>query len=273
MQPELPTPSAPQAHRTGLPGHWLLVAAALGALGALVHMLPLNREWLLWMHRTPLLPDAAWALATLLAAGWAVLILLCVTDRGSEGGRAVLLAFVLGGVLSHALKLWFEVPRPGLVVPAESLHLIGTPALNRRSMPSGHATSAFTLAVLAIALLRRRGVFRGLEVAIWSVAVLMAASRVAVGAHWPADVLAGAGLGLLVGWVSWRLQQRWLRRGLWMSPLVPIVAELAGAWEGLRANEGFTQWAWLLGLQWLLCGVALASAAWRVVAWLRRRQA
>ena len=154
------------------------------------------------------------------------------------------------------------------MLPPGDLHFIGTPPLNLRSMPSGHSTSAFTLAVLAIGLLRRHGIHRGLEAALWALATLMATSRVAVGAHWPADVLAGAGLGLLVGWVSWQLQSRWLRRGLWMSPLVPMVAELVGAWEGMHAKEGFPQLLWV---QWLLCIAALVSAGWRAACWLRQR--
>ena len=117
MTPDTPalstSPLAPQ--RVDLPRHWLVWAVALMVLGGVVQMLPLNRDGILWMHQVRLLPDTVWALATLLAAGWSVLILLCLSDRGSEGGRAVLLAFLLGGLLSHGLKVMFEVPRPGLV--------------------------------------------------------------------------------------------------------------------------------------------------------------
>jgi hypothetical protein len=51
--------------------------------------------------------------------------------------------------------------------------------------------------------------------------VLIAYSRVAVGAHWPADVLVGAGLGVL--WVS--LAQLWEQRQPWAVRLAKPVAQ------------------------------------------------
>ncbi len=57
------------------------------------------------------------------------------------------------------------------------------------SFPSGHATTAFaTAVVLALWYPRGTGVFVGM-------AVLVAVSRVMLGAHFPSDVLAGALLG------------------------------------------------------------------------------
>ncbi|MEQ8967814.1 MAG: phosphatase PAP2 family protein [Azospirillaceae bacterium] len=66
-----------------------------------------------------------------------------------------------------------------------------------RSFPSGHANTAFAFA-LAVGLLVPP---LRLPLAIW--AVLVAASRVVVGAHWPADVFAGAAVAVVTTiWIA-----------------------------------------------------------------------
>lgn len=60
------------------------------------------------------------------------------------------------------------------------------------SFPSGHATQAFMAATIFAAAFRR---FRA---AIFSVAALVAFSRVYLGAHYLSDVMAGSVLGVLV---------------------------------------------------------------------------
>lgn len=66
------------------------------------------------------------------------------------------------------------------------------------SMPSGHATSAFAAAVAIGALFPRA------RTAMWVYAGIIALSRVALAAHYPSDVIAGALVGaagaLLVRW-------------------------------------------------------------------------
>ncbi len=70
----------------------------------------------------------------------------------------------------------------------------GYRAVDPHSFPSGHATRAFMLAVLATAL--GPGWF-GLILWVW--APLVALARVAMGVHYLSDILAGAVLGLLLG--------------------------------------------------------------------------
>ncbi|WP_422618852.1 phosphatase PAP2 family protein [Rhodoferax sp.] len=257
---------APQA----IPLSWWLVALALVVAGALLHGSPWNQAALLWGNSPGRLPDDVWAGLTLLAFGWAALILVAAADRGVEGGRAVLLAFLLGGGLSQVLKAWFGQPRPGLVLPEGALHFIGNPVLHSPSMPSGHALAAFSIATLWVCLLRRDGRSRWLQALAWALGAAMAFSRVAVGAHWPADVLVGAGLGLAIAALCWQLQARWLRHGGWMSVWVPLVAvELLGALAAFTAREGYPQ---VQVLQWALGLTALASAGWRLATHLGQRR-
>jgi undecaprenyl-diphosphatase len=65
--------------------------------------------------------------------------------------------------------------------------------LRSTSFPSGHAASA---AAAACALLIVAPTFAPAWI---GMALVMAASRVYVGAHYPSDVVAGVGLGVLVG--------------------------------------------------------------------------
>jgi membrane-associated phospholipid phosphatase len=75
-------------------------------------------------------------------------------------------------------------------------------------LPSGHAATAFSVLV-AFGTLWPRG-----RTLLWIYALLIAASRVAVTAHYPSDVLAGA----LVGVVGALLVRRWFAlRGLGFS--------------------------------------------------------
>jgi undecaprenyl-diphosphatase len=79
------------------------------------------------------------------------------------------------------------------------------------SMPSGHATTAFSILV-ALGSLWPRG-----RTVLWIYALAIAASRVVVNAHYPSDVLAGA----VVGTVGALLVRRWfaLRRlGFSLTP-------------------------------------------------------
>lgn len=59
------------------------------------------------------------------------------------------------------------------------------------SMPSGHATASFAGLVMLGMLAPR------IKWGTWTLAILIGASRVAYGAHWPTDVLVGAFIGMV----------------------------------------------------------------------------
>jgi undecaprenyl-diphosphatase len=109
--------------------------------------------------------------------------------------EALVLALSLGGamLLSYLIKLLVARPRP----PVEHLQRV-----TGSSFPSGHATqaSAFWFAlVLAAPAVGASRVVTGLAAALALLLVLaVAASRVYLGVHYPADVVAGVLLG--TGW-------------------------------------------------------------------------
>lgn len=124
-----------------------------------------------------------------------------------HGGLRELIALTMGACaayVSNALvaQVWFRL-RP-FTAGAATL-LISQPAA-LKSFPSDHATIAFFIAVLLTA--HRRG---------WWVSFLLAAlvalGRVAVGVHYPTDVLAGALVGTVFGlttvWLEDVLARRW----------------------------------------------------------------
>jgi membrane-associated phospholipid phosphatase len=108
---------------------------------------------------------------------------------------ALVVGALLAGAMSRGLKIWFDLPRPAAVLDASQITIIGA-RLTAHSFPSGHTVSAFSFVVAWLALLGWRRAWP-----IIVIAALAGFSRIAVGAHWPVDVLAGALIGLAGGWL------------------------------------------------------------------------
>lgn len=102
------------------------------------------------------------------------------------------LCYAIDGPLVNWLKTALDFPRPPAVLPPESLHVIGSPEY-RRSLPSGHSVFAMTVVASLWPILNRYGRI-GLAIFVLWVGI----SRVSLGAHFPADVLAGYLAGLAV---------------------------------------------------------------------------
>jgi membrane-associated phospholipid phosphatase len=90
------------------------------------------------------------------------------------------------------------MPRPASVLGVDNLSIIDHPPLLSGSMPSGHALAAISCALIVCTVFKRRGIKNGYLWLIALAAGIAAWARVAVGAHWPSDVIAGAGLAISV---------------------------------------------------------------------------
>jgi undecaprenyl-diphosphatase len=158
--------------------------------------------------------------------GWVVTTFESITDLGRSGWVLTPLAVALVGlaalsssavgrtgelalasVVARVGFVFMAVAVPGVVVTIAK-RLIGRARpysweaggtfsfeplrwnVDYASLPSGHGTTAFAAAFAVGALYPR------LRVPLWTFAVLVAASRVAVSAHYPSDVLAGALIGI-----------------------------------------------------------------------------
>lgn len=140
------------------------------------------------------LADAAIA-GTLLVIG-----LKAGRPREALAGRLGLFAVIVSSLSGQILKNLFCRSRPLTEKSGEFFSEF--PCLGKGtgfiSFPSGHAVTAFTLAfVLARAYPRYAVLFYGL-------AVLVALSRVYLAKHFPSDVVAGAAVGILAGWIVCR---------------------------------------------------------------------
>src|SRR3954454_24196841 len=112
--------------------------------------------------------------------------------RGIQTRRAVVAAGLSAGVALAVAAVVARVvdrPRPFVAHP-HAVHLFATHAADP-GFPSDHATAAFAIAV---ALLLRSRTWGAIALA---AATVLAITRVAMGIHYPTDVLAGAVLGAL----------------------------------------------------------------------------
>jgi membrane-associated phospholipid phosphatase len=132
-----------------------------------------------------LIPMAALIIVVLLALKrWKLATLLAVS-------------IIVERILVHALKLWFERPRP------ESPFEAWMPS--SFAWPSGHAGNSLTTAML-VALLVVPARWRSAAVTValaFTFAVGM--SRTLLGVHWPSDVVGGWAFGLIAVWLTLRI--------------------------------------------------------------------
>jgi undecaprenyl-diphosphatase len=130
---------------------------------------------------------------------WYALMLAMLLARPLEAVPAVLhmmLVGVTGALAYRALKRGTSRARP-----YETHHYIevGAAPLDRFSFPSGHALHAVAFTIVAL------NYYPALAPLLVPMALAIAASRVALGLHYPSDVLAGAGLGAVIAWLSLQL--------------------------------------------------------------------
>ena len=72
------------------------------------------------------------------------------------------------------------------------------------SFPSSHAAFFFALSTVIFFYNKKAGYI------LFVVSALVAIARIASGVHWPLDILVGAGIGILVGWIVWIVAQKLL---------------------------------------------------------------
>lgn len=129
-------------------------------------------------------------------------------------------AIPLACLFSVAGKKLLAIPRPGAVLDHNMFNIIGDTLTAHNSLPSGHTITVVTGVTAIIGVYLTSGenrrflpwVLTGLMIA-----TLLSISRVAVGAHWPLDIIVGAALGYIAGLSGVLLTQRYQRWWRWLE--------------------------------------------------------
>jgi undecaprenyl-diphosphatase len=160
---------------------------------------------------------------------WAAVAYLAMARK--HGAALLVIAAVIGGMMiSAALKLGFERPRPDLVPAGARVYTA--------SFPSGHAmlsaVTYLTLGALLARVERRRRVRAFLLGMAVVLTLLVGASRVYLGVHWPSDVLAGWCVGAAWAALCWFVALQ-LQRGGQVER--PGETDTASAAEPAQASD------------------------------------
>ena len=287
----LPSPPSPQA----VTWDFRLLAAGVVAIaaGLALHAdAALNASLFHAVNGLGPMAPAFWSavsVAGLALSAW--IYLTAFAEDVPERAAQLLWGIVLGGLTASWIKHHLPSPRPFLALGAEGLNVVGTP-LSAGSMPSGHSAMAFAMLAVLIAERRRFGERSAVDGFLTStgglalvalLAFAIALSRLAVGAHWPADTLVGGGLGLVFGslaphaWpvgamtrlLSRPLGQRLMAAGLLLSALciaaTPGLLDATGQVEKKWARNLLPGYPLAAPLQVVLALVALVG----VVRWWR----
>lgn len=168
---------------------------------------------LLWIQeniRNPVLTPVMKAIAHLGDAGifWILLtvILLCF-KKTRRAGIVSAIALILSLLVNNlCLKNLVNRTRPYELVEGLKI-LVSKPA--DASFPSGHSGASFAAATAVFQCVPRK---YGTPLLI--LALLIAVSRLYVGVHYPTDVLAGIGIGILLGLAAKKILEYWEKKRL-----------------------------------------------------------
>lgn len=141
-----------------------------------------------------------------------IIVIIYEERKEKEFLLRLIIALFLAGVLSSGLiKPIIKRPRPDIRHGEKVVIVNEKPAVifwnNDYAFPSGHTAAAFAGAyILTKEELRKKT--KSKKISGWIfylLAILTALSRIYLGKHYPLDVIGGAVMGWMMGWVSWKL--------------------------------------------------------------------
>ena len=129
-----------------------------------------------------------------------VVVICFFAYKNKKYALSQLIAYLFSGLLAQLLKALVYAPRPKLfLIPGQYAHFVNEVTLsNGSSFPSGHTATAFAMAMTFVLMTDTKR---------WQLPLLLAAilvgySRIYLGQHFLLDVLTGAIIGVVSGWVT-----------------------------------------------------------------------
>lgn len=167
---------------------------------------------------------------------------LLLVERRPQLIWVLMFSAIISTLIVHGLKEWTLVMRPPGTLAPDELIVIGIPH-RAVSFPSGHTTAAFSLVAL---LVLQRSVVTHWKLLLLIAAGLVGISRMAVGVHWPYDVLGGA----LIGWTSVLFAYYFAPRITWgvsdaAQRFFTVLLLFAAVTLLFYHDSGYTQARWL----------------------------
>jgi len=175
------------------PRNFYFSMVILMALLLIIQFMDLNQSLFIKLnHAAQFIPIIWWGYITNLGDGMiAGCILAVVFRRDPRIALIGIMAVLASGIIVQILKSYFSIPRPAGILNLDEFYLFGD-ILKFRGFPSGHSSTAFALLGTFFYTQdhnRKKWIY-------FSAALLIAFSRVAIGIHWPADIIAGAMIGM-----------------------------------------------------------------------------
>lgn len=198
-----------------------------------------------------------WSGITLFADTWLTLgLMLPVLLLKPRMAGVLFFAALMATLITHSIKPLLDLPRPPAVLPENSFNLIGS-SISSKSFPSGHTVSAFVFAGLLLYAFGLRGWLAALVIGF---AAIMGLSRLAVGVHWPADLVAGAMIGLTSVLMTVWLIKRYpkLTSGRAWQPIGVLITG-GCAFSAPWASLGYPEGAWAAWFVFVLASVCLLA--------------